>query len=374
MATMKKSLKYTAVATLLALTVIGATLYANTIWSPPLVSGQTNFLVMLTDPPNVPTGTTKLNVTYSNIQLHVVAGDGTANWVASQESGKVDLLSLVNVKQTIANLNLPVGSIVDKLQFKISSAKATINGIIYPVTILSDQLVISLKGTKLTSTTTGALIDLRPTLMKINASDSNGDIVSYYILVPSATAIIEPNVNENQMHIGAKSNLDNKENEELNKEYEKTKGKIVITEAAISVNGEETTLSVTLENTGDEIARIKGLEVQGDFRTEPETILEVDDEGDDDGDEIDAVQHGILFKISGKSLVPLMGDYDDDDLDHSGVEIQAGKTVTLNFNGVIKLSLDDDEAQITVTPIEGNVYSMRPLGDGLEIYKVTAQG
>jgi hypothetical protein len=107
----------------------------------------------------------------------------------------------------------------------------------------------------------------------------------------------------------------------------------------------------------------------------------VDDDGDDDDevndevdDEIDDVQHGILFKISGETLVPFLGD-DDDDFDHSGVEIQAGKSMTLKFSGVIRLSLDDDDdenSQITVYPVSGNVYSMRPLGNGLELYEVTA--
>ena len=49
--------------------------------------------------------------------------------------------------------------------------------------------------------------------------------------------------------------------------------------------------------------------------------------------------------------------------------------MTLRFSGVIRLSLDDDDdenAQITVYPVAGNVYSMRLLGNGLELYEVTA--
>ena len=117
MTVMKRSLTYGVLAVVIALAIIGASLHTNTTWFG--AKGQTGFFIMLTDPPNVPKGTTLLEVTYSNIQLHNVASDGTANWVAAQESGKVDLLSLVNVAQTIASLNLPTGSTVDKLQFTI---------------------------------------------------------------------------------------------------------------------------------------------------------------------------------------------------------------------------------------------------------------
>jgi hypothetical protein len=129
---------------------------------------------MLTDPPNVPRGTTQLNVTYSSIQLHVVASDGSSNWVAAQKSGRVNLLSLVNMTQTIATLSLPTGSTVDKLQFEISAAEAKVSDKVYPVTMLSDNLLVSLRETKLNGTKTGALIDLRPTLVQINAMNSTG--------------------------------------------------------------------------------------------------------------------------------------------------------------------------------------------------------
>jgi hypothetical protein len=177
MATKRLSLKYGAAAVIVALAIIETSLYANTALNPTSMTtqtGQTSFLVMLTDPPNVPRGTTQLNVTYSSIQLHVVASDGSSNWVAAQKSGRVNLLSLVNMTQTIATLSLPTGSTVDKLQFEISAAEAKVSDKVYPVTMLSDNLLVSLRETKLNGTKTGALIDLRPTLVQINAMNSTG--------------------------------------------------------------------------------------------------------------------------------------------------------------------------------------------------------
>jgi len=365
MAVLRRSLRYGAAAVLIAFTIIGVSLYSNTTWS--IVNGQTSFVIMLTDPPNVPKGTTVLEVIYSNIQLHNIASDGTANWVAAQESGKVDLLSLVNITQTIASLNLPTGSTVDKLQFTISSARATINGVGYPVTILTDQLILSLRGTKLNGTTTGALIDLRPTLVRIKASDSNGEKASYYVLVPSATAIVRPNVNEDQKQTGAKSHLDDDENEDLNEEYERARHHIAITDATLSVSGDETNLTVTLENTGSETARFNGLKVQGDFKTNPDVTIKID-EGDDDDD-----HDGILFKISGNKLIPLP-EKEDEESDNSTREMKPGESLTLSFRGVTKLTPHEDSegTEITITPVKGSVYTIRLLGQASEPYQATA--
>lgn len=51
-----------------------------------------NFLVLLTDPPTVPAGTTQLNVTYSGISLQVKLANGSSVSVPVTASGTVDLL------------------------------------------------------------------------------------------------------------------------------------------------------------------------------------------------------------------------------------------------------------------------------------------
>jgi hypothetical protein len=73
LATKSLTLKYGGLAVVLALVIIGTTLYVN----PMTANAQTNFLVMLTDPPNVPVGTTSLMVTYSDVQLYVTPSGGT---------------------------------------------------------------------------------------------------------------------------------------------------------------------------------------------------------------------------------------------------------------------------------------------------------
>jgi hypothetical protein len=367
----------------MALAIIGSTLYVNTSVAP--VKGQTNFLVMLTDPPNVPWGTTQLNVTYSGIQLHVVYSDGTSNWVASQESGRVNLISLVNVSQTIASLQLPTGSTVDKLQFTISSAEAKIGGTVYPVTVLSDQLVVTLRATKLNGTQVGALIDLRPTLVEIHATNSTGGHVSYYVLVPSATAIVKSNVQENETRIGARFRLEKHDYRKLWDEYVRASKDVTITSSKLIVNGNETTLTVTLKNNGDDTVAVTGLTLQGDFNVSY-PMASSDQRGwkgwpggfnnGGHGDINTMYRPTVIpFKISGTSLVPLFGDLSPFfERDHSRFELEPGQSATLTFQGVIRLypDLRGRAPHVAVTPIKDESYTLRVEGQLSQSYQVTA--
>jgi hypothetical protein len=378
------SLKYGAAAVVVALAIIGTSLYANTLRTPGTgLKGQTNFLVMLTDPPNVPRGTTQLNVTYSSIQLHVVSSDGTSNWVAAQASGRVNLLSLVNVTQTIANLNLPTGSTVDKIQFTISSAKAKINGEVYPVTMLTEQLQVSIRETKLNGTRAGALIDLRPTLVQINATNSTGGTVSYYVLVPSATAIVKSNVHENQSQIGTRSKLEDDDNEELDQEYHRASNNVIITQSILSVSGNVTTLTITVKNNGEENVTISGFTVHGNFTVSPSTASinqqhrnsEESDQSEEDTQGNSDHPDTIPFKISGSSLVPLFGDQDHEGNEgHSRLELKPGQSTTLTFSGVIQLHPDSQGkvSHVAITPVKGGRYTIRVMSEGSQTFDVTA--
>ncbi len=387
MATKRLSLKYGAAAVLVALAIIGTSLITNTMLNPtgqsPQSVGHTSFLVMLTDPPNVPRGTTQLNVTYSSIQLHVVYSDGSSNWVAAQESGRVNLLSLVNVTQTIATLSLPTGSTVDKLQFKISEAETKISGKDYPVTMLSDTLLISIKQTKLNGTKTGALIDLRPTLVQINATNSTGGSVSYFVLAPSASAIVKSNVSETQSTIGCKSKLNDDDNKELDREYKRASNNVTVTQSSLSVNGNVTTLSVTIKNIGKTNATLSSLTVSGDFNVTSSLVKWYKENGW--GMPSQGGMHGgsmmmdrpktIPFKISGSTLTPILGDtFRMDGQGASRLVLIPGETATLTFNGVIKLNVDGRgrSSQVAVIPVKGNSYTIHLMSENYQTFKVTA--
>lgn len=365
----KWTLKYGLAAVLVAIVVIAVALFADpmSLITPSQTSGGASFLVMLTDPPTVPAGTTVLNLTYSNVSLHVTYPNGTSEWLLVNASGTVNLFSLVNMSQTIASTIIPSGSSVDKIQFTIAGVEAEVNGTVYPVTALSSTLVISIANTQVNQTLSGVLVDFNPTLVQIQATDSNGNLVYYYVLVPSATATVVTSLSRAQVKVGTIVELGQNLREKLVRVVEKFSKNVTIASASLSVNGSVTSLSVTLMNEGDVTFRIFGLTLHGEFnatrtwetkgrivqRIHPDTIP---------------------FKVNGSSLVPLFGS------DHEGTEISSltlepGQSATLNFSGVIALQPDMGIMKgpaMVVTPIVGDNYTVRLMGEGFQTFQVMA--
>ena len=65
-----------------------------------------NMVFSLTDPPQVPIGTTSLVISYSSVQAHVVGSAGSGAWVNGSGSGTLDLMGLLNSSQVIGNVGL----------------------------------------------------------------------------------------------------------------------------------------------------------------------------------------------------------------------------------------------------------------------------
>ena len=180
----KWTFKYSLAAVIVAVAIIAVSLFANlpgTKHAVPTVEGAT-FAVLLTDPPTVPAGTTQLNLTYTNVSLHVIYPNDTAEWLPVGASGTVNLFSLVNMTQTLATITIPLNSTVDKVQFTIANVTAVINAKTYNVTSLSDTFVVKVANGLVNQTDSGVLIDFNPTLVQIQATDENDTIVYYSCL------------------------------------------------------------------------------------------------------------------------------------------------------------------------------------------------
>jgi hypothetical protein len=366
----KWTLKYGMAAVLMSIVVIAVVLYANPLPFTPDQTSATSFLVMLTDPPTVPAGTTILDLTYANVSLHVTYPNGTALWLPVNASGTVNLFSLVNMSQTIASTTIPSGSAVDKIQFTIADVDAVVNGVMYNVTTLSDTLVVSVKNSQVNQTLSGVLIDFNPTLVQIQATDANGTLVYYYVLVPSATATIVGDLSREQIKVGTIVELGQNNRVKLVHVVEEFSKNVTIASASLSVNGNVTTLSVTIRNDGNFTFRVFGLTLHGEFnatrnwkkeRIHPDTIP---------------------FKLNGSSLIPLFGDRDDHehdgehgDMELTSLTLQPGQNVTLSFSDVIALQPEKDfmkHPAMVVTPIVGGNYTIRLMGEGVQTFDVTA--
>lgn len=372
----KWTLKYGLAAVLMAIVVIGVVLFANQLsFTPNQTSAAASFVVMLTDPPTVPAGTTVLNLTYSNVTLHVAYPNGTSDWLPVNASGTVNLFSLVNATQTIASTAIPNGTAVDKIQFSIADVEAEVNGTVYPVTALSSTFVVSVANPQVNQTLSGVLVDFNPTLVQIQATDSNGTLVDYYVLVPSAIATVVTNLTRDQIKVGTIVQLGQDNREKLVRVVEKFSNNVTFVSASLKVNGNTTDLSVTLTNVGNVTFRIFGLTLHGEFNAtrtwETKNMM---------GKMIVERIHPdtIPFRVNGSSLIPLLGDADEG-MDNAGMEVSPlilapGQNATLTFSGVIALRPDRDGMMgpIVITPMLNDTYTIRLMGEGFQTFNVTA--
>lgn len=395
-------MKYGAAATITAIAIITLSLFATTLLNPnvthpnnPNSTGTASFAVMLTDPPTVPAGTTILNLTYSDISLHVIYEDNTTSWVKLGVSGTVNLFSLVNMSQTLASTTLPIGSTVDKVQFTIANVEAVVNDVKYNVTTLSNILVLSIANGGVNETLSGVLLDFNPTLTQIAATDADGNAVTYYVLIPSARAVIVNALSSDQVRVGTIVRLGENHRVALDRVVQSFNTNVTIDSASLTVDGNSTALSITLTNQGTMPFRIFGLSLNGDFnatRTWENSIWNtLPREGMGMGGGRDMFRQGmyniimerihpktIPFKINDTSLLPLFGSGFDMGRGNHGISslvLQSGQTATVTFSGVIALQTERNDLKhpaMVVTPLAGNDYTLRLMGEGYETFTVTA--
>jgi hypothetical protein len=373
--------KYGLAAVIVAVAIIVVSLFANLTNTPvvptvPTVEGAT-FAVLLTDPPTVPAGTTQLNLTYTDFLLHVIYPNGTDEWLPVGAEGTVNLFSLVNMTQTIASITIPLNSTVDKVQFTIAGVTAVVNEQTYNVTSLSDTFVVKVVNGAVNKTLSGVLIDFNPTLVQIQASDENDTTVYYYVLVPSANAIIVENLTSAHVRVGTIIEIGENNRVRLVRVKEDFSKNLTIVSATLTVNGNTTGLSVTIKNDGEVAFRIFGLTLHGEFNTTQTWDVKPFGHGWHKEHRVRIHPETIPFKLNGTTLVPLYGAFWKHELGKpfSSLTINPGETVTLNFNGVIALYTgwrQDQNPLFTITPIVDNDYTIRLMGEGFQTYAVTA--
>jgi uncharacterized protein YggT (Ycf19 family) len=376
----KWTLNYGLAAVLVAIVIIAVVLYANPLSSvtPSQASAAASFVVMLTDPPTVPAGTTVLNLTYSDVSIHVALSNGTSEWLPVNASGTVNLFSLVNVSQTIASTTIPNDSAVDKIQFTLANVDAVVNGTTYNVTALSNTLVVSVANSQVNQTLSGVLIDFNPTLVQIQATDANGTIVNYFVLVPSATATIISTLSKEQIKVGTIVELGQNDREKLVHVVEEFSNNLTIVSATLSVNGNVTSLNVTLMNQGSVTFKVFGLTLHGELNA-----TRIWEKNNQKGQMIREVivenihPDTIPFDVNGSSLIPCFGieQEDYDDMAISPLTLEPGQNATLSFSGVITLQpekVDMNHPPIIVTPIVGDNYTVRLMDEGFQTFIVNA--
>ena len=163
-------------------------------------------VISLTDPPNVPNGTTSLMISYSAVQAHVVNAN-SSGWVNIQGSGSVDLLSLVNVSQIIANSGIAANSTINMVRFKVNSANITINGVTSNVSVPSSMITANVSNSG--NGTSHVLVDLSPSIVAIYTNSS-----TVFVMVPSVRAVAFAG-SRGYAQIGTRTQLNSSEKAEI---------------------------------------------------------------------------------------------------------------------------------------------------------------
>ncbi|MEM3839437.1 MAG: hypothetical protein QXF01_02570 [Candidatus Micrarchaeaceae archaeon] len=206
------------------------------------VSRNVTVPIQLTDPPVVPAGTQSLIVAYSNEQVHLSNAGNQSGWVNASGKGEINLMSTVNLSQTIGSVSLPAGAEIDMARFNITYATISINGTAYNVTVPSGKVTAHIEGSTSVTGSNSILLDLSPTVVTIV---TNSSVV--YVLVPSVKAVIVPS-NQTAVTIGSKASLNSTVHEKL----ESAAPNISITGADVAVNGNNTQIQITVKDNSNQ--------------------------------------------------------------------------------------------------------------------------
>lgn len=267
-----KTTKYAAAALVTAVAIILASTFylgtpavtsSRTTTSGQYGPGTATLVVETTDPPEVPAGTTSLNMTYSAISILVGEPQGGGQQTVKQTTltpsggnATLDLLSLENISQTVASAGFPNGTVVYSLGFTVVSIAIRVNGATSPVALATggNSLNVTLARPTVLEGTNVALLELNPLVV---------DTPTGYQLIPNAIGIIKvhPQLQMNEMQTGFRHPLSSQDFLTLSMYH----GNISADLLVLRVSGNVTTIEVQVNNTGTNPVLLQDIGVAGNF-------------------------------------------------------------------------------------------------------------
>lgn len=135
--------------------------------------GQGTLSVLLTDPPTVPAGVTKVYLSYSNLAVHSSGAGANSGWTTVKASGSIELLGTVNVSKTISSVKISAGT-YDQVRFNVTGAEVTYYGLNYSAFVQTSELTIPIVGGigVVASTPSATIIDISPTVINTGTQSS----------------------------------------------------------------------------------------------------------------------------------------------------------------------------------------------------------
>jgi hypothetical protein len=223
--------------------------------------------VQITDQPQVPPGVTAVYITYSNIQVHMSSSHSKdVGWYDVSGSGSINLMSVVNVAQTIGAANIQPGSF-NAIRFNVASATVTYDGVNYTAFVPSHTIIVPIENggiNVMNGQTSGMLVDLSPTVV---ATDSP---TAKFIIIPTAHALPIPHehFSDHDAQTGARVDLTN--DDWFHHEEDALRGNISIQ----SVELTNTSLSILVKNIGSSSVTLNHIYMAGleNFSVSGQTI------------------------------------------------------------------------------------------------------
>ncbi len=205
--------------------------------------------VLLTDPPHVPLGVTKVYIAYSNLAVHVSEAGNQSGWTLLKSGGSIELLSTVDVSQTISSVKIAAGE-YNLLRFNISSAQVTYNGKNYTAFVPRSALIVPIVGgiEVNASKPSATIINIQPTVYNIGSASNPEFMIRHWA---KAFPVPSSQVTEEEEHEGHRLSL-------IGKAWwtdvqERYTSNALITSATLT----PTSLSLTVKDTGNQSTKLR---------------------------------------------------------------------------------------------------------------------
>ncbi|HZW57147.1 MAG TPA: hypothetical protein VFF30_12730 [Nitrososphaerales archaeon] len=314
--------------------------------------GSGSLVILLHDPPNVPLGVTAVFVSYSGIAIQPSQGP---SWIELNQSGSIDLMSVVNFTQTIANVKLMEGSF-DMLRMNLSSVVVTFNSRNYTAYVPTAYLTVPIAGGLQVQNlgTSGAVIDVSPTIIKHTSYNSTGAASVSFSMVPSAKAYVVPpsQLVSSHLQVGDREDLRNENWLTTAISTTDNQTSFEIASAALS----NSSFYITIKNTGNTSVLIGSIFI---------TSNASQTQGLEGSDGVDIGSSSILFTVlSNGSLSPFAnyGEGDSgDQLQHSanfGYNLSSHSYATFSYIGHIPPSVNSTTSGESESGVSDNAIGV----------------
>jgi hypothetical protein len=290
-------------------------------------SSEGTMAVLLTDPPTVPENVSAVYIQFAKVQAHISsANTNQSGWYDLTGAGVINLMSIVNVSQTIATSNLPQGRF-NGLRFNMTGvivsyspnpSAQTAQNYTGMMVYGHNTLYVWIPGgiNVVAAQTAAALIDLTPTVLLVGNPSNPG-----FVFVPSARGYVIPTTSiPVQSHtIGGKSEL----NENPWWSSVKAETKFEITSVSLTNNS----LAIVVANDGSSNVEIHlaGVTTQATISGGGESMLRTSD--------LFAVQsNGNLDNLNTSSPESV-----ENQVATGGLVLAPGQSATLTYNGPVRI-------------------------------------